>query len=298
MTSGDNVDSKVVDAFGEEWQRFDQRAMSDAEALTLFERYFEIFPWSRVPPDAVGFDAGCGSGRWARFVAPQVGLLHCIDASQLALRTAQKNLTSRRNCLFHLATIDHMPLADGSMDFGYSLGVLHHIPDTRSALRACVRKLKPGAPLLVYLYYRFDNRPLWFRAIWRASDALRRLVSRSPFRLRSVISDVLALTVYWPLARLARIAERQGAAVENFPLSAYRSHTFYVMRTDALDRFGTRLEQRFTRSEILNMMEEAGLGDVRFHQGWPYWVAVGIRRAESAAPKATRTPHAHAGTDR
>ena len=47
------------------------------------------------------------------------------------------------------------------------------------------------------------------------------------------------------------------------------------MRTDALDRFGTRLEQRFTRSEIGEMMTAAGLDDIRFSEREPYWVACG-----------------------
>jgi ubiquinone/menaquinone biosynthesis C-methylase UbiE len=63
------------------------------------------------------------------------------------------------NCEFHLASVDEIPLPDSSQDFGYSLGVLHHIPDTQLALNACVKKLKLGAPFLLYCYYRFDNRP-------------------------------------------------------------------------------------------------------------------------------------------
>jgi hypothetical protein len=47
------------------------------------------------------------------------------------------------------------------------------------------------------------------------------------------------------------------------------------MRTDALDRFGTRLEQRFTRAEIEVMMRRAGLTDIRFSETEPYWVACG-----------------------
>ena len=50
------------------------------------------------------------------------------------------------------------------------------------------------------------------------------------------------------------------------------------MQTDALDRFGTRLEKRFTKEEIKRMMEEAGLQDVRFNDGPPYWVAVGTKK--------------------
>jgi SAM-dependent methyltransferase len=276
-TESRNVDARVVEGFGEEWQRFDQRALTTEEALDLFDKYFEIFPWDALPQGAVGFDAGCGSGRWAQFVAPRVGVLHCVDASRRALDVAFRTLADKPNCHFHLAPVDDMPLRDEGMDFGYSLGVLHHIPDTVAALRACVRKLKPGAPLLVYLYYRFDNRPLWFRAIWAVSDGVRRVVSKMPFRLRSIVSDVLATAVYWPLATTARLADRAGVPVDHWPLSGYRHHSFYVMRTDALDRFGTRLEQRFTQTEIRQMLLEAGLSNIKFRHGWPYWVAVGTK---------------------
>jgi hypothetical protein len=66
--------------------------------------------------------------------------------------------------------------------------------------------------------------------------------------------------------------------VDSIPLSAYRDLSFYTMRTDALDRFGTRLEQRFTRVEIDRMMRDAGLENVRFSDGLPYWCAVGTKK--------------------
>jgi hypothetical protein len=47
------------------------------------------------------------------------------------------------------------------------------------------------------------------------------------------------------------------------------------MRTDALDRFGTRLEQRFSRAEIERMMTNAGLSGINFSEREPFWVAVG-----------------------
>ena len=91
------------------------------------------------------------------------------------------------------------------------------------------------------------------------------------------MTSVLATLVYYPLARGALVAENLGAEVANLPLSAYRSLSFYTMRTDALDRFGTRLEQRFTRAQIAAMMGAAGLRDVRFSETVPFWVAVGVR---------------------
>jgi hypothetical protein len=47
------------------------------------------------------------------------------------------------------------------------------------------------------------------------------------------------------------------------------------MRTDALDRFGTRLEHRFSRDQIRSMMLACGLVDIRFSDQTPFWVACG-----------------------
>ena len=269
-----NIDLHTVAGFGDEWERFDQSELDSKEAQRLFDLYFSVFPWDIISDKAVGFDMGCGSGRWARFVAPLVGRLLCVDPSS-ALEIAKRNLAEHDNCEFHLASVDDMSINDRSMDFGYSLGVLHHIPDTQAAMSACVKKLKAGAPFLVYLYYAFDNRSIWYRAIWRVSEVLRYGISRSPHKIRYVISQLFAGAVYLPLARLALLFDKAGFDVRNFPLSSYRNLSFYTMRTDALDRFGTRLEQRFTRVEIKDMMKNSGLENIKFSSEVPYWCAVG-----------------------
>jgi SAM-dependent methyltransferase len=273
-----NADSNVIRDFGLEWQQFNQAGLSEEESRRIFESYFAVFPWEKLPPGASGFDLGCGSGRWARLVAPKVGRLHCIDPSQ-ALEVARRNLADQPNCEFHLATVDQIPLPDNSLDFGYSLGVLHHVPDTSRGVAACVAKLKPGAPFLLYLYYAFDNRPFWFVALWRVSDGLRRIICRLPFGLKNAVCQVIALTIYFPLARAGLLLEKMGFNPVALPLSAYRNKSMYVMRTDALDRFGTRLEQRFTREQMRRMMTAAGLEQIAFIASEPFWCAVGIKRA-------------------
>jgi ubiquinone/menaquinone biosynthesis C-methylase UbiE len=272
-----NIDPETVEGFGREWAAFDQTRLTGAEYELQFNGYFGIFPFDELPSDAEGFDLGCGSGRWAAGIAPRVGLLHCIDPSAEALEIARKRLGHLGNVRFHLASSETMPLEDSSQDFGYSVGVLHHIPDTAGALRDCVRKLKPGAPFLLYVYYSFDNRPSWYSALWRLSDVGRRSIARLPFGVRHAVTSGIAVALYWPLARFARLAERFGTNVSHWPLSAYRQRSFYSMRTDALDRFGTRLEQRFSREQIREMMESAGLDQIRFSDKVPFWTACGRR---------------------
>ena len=272
-----NVDGATVRSFGHQWSRFDQTALSDDELRARFDEYFRSFPWEVLPSDAHGADIGCGSGRWAKFVATRVGKLECVDASDEALRVAKENLAAFSNVEFHRASVGDLPFEDDSLDFAYSLGVLHHVPETSAAVAAIARALKKGAPLLLYLYYAFDNRPLWYRSLWRMTDAVRRVITRLPRRAKSLLCDSIAMAVYWPLARIARLVSGMGIDVANFPLALYRDRSFYTMRTDARDRFGTPLEKRFRADEIREMMTDAGLTDIRFSDAAPFWCAVGVK---------------------
>jgi SAM-dependent methyltransferase len=276
-----NIDPKTVDGFGEEWAAFDQTDLPPDEHRRIFDDYFSVFPFDDLPPAAEGFDVDCGSGRWADLMPPRVGRLHCIDPSPKALAVARRKLGQRNNDAFHQAGADTIPLDDGSQDFGYSLGVLHHIPDTEAALRDCVAELQPGAPFLMYLHYSFDNKPLWFRSVWKASDQVRKLITQLPLGVRKACTTALAATVYWPLTWVALLGERMGADVRNLPLAPYRYYSFDAKRTDALDRFPSRLAQRFSRAEIGAMMQRCGVRDVNFRDFVPYWVACG-RKASGA----------------
>ncbi len=273
-----NVDPKTVASFGHEWSSHDQSQLSEAERAQIFADYFGIFPWSELASGAEGFDMGCGSGRWASVVAPRVGRLNCIDPAVEALNVARRNLFQCDNVSFHNATTETAPLAPASQDFGYSLGVLHHIPDTESALADCTRMLKPGAPFLLYLYYRFDNRPAWFRTVWWASEMCRAVLNKLPPVAKNAATDTVAALVYWPLARGSALAEKLGVDANHIPLSYYRDKSFLTMRTDSRDRFGTPLEKRFTRAEIEALMMRCGLTDIRFSERPPYWVAIGRAR--------------------
>lgn len=281
-TADNNVDPDVARGFGEEWSTFrqDEDHLSAQQRREIFDDYFRIFPWAMLPPGGgTGIDVGCGTGRWSMLVAPRVAHLHLLDASTQALAVARENLKSVANVSFHAASVAAIPVPDASLDFAYSLGVLHHVPDTQSAIEAIALKLKPGAPFLVYLYYALDNRPAWYRALWRLSNLGRLIISRLPHPLRFVVSQIIAALIYWPLARTATLLSRLGRAPRALPLSYYADKSFYVMRTDAYDRFCTRLEKRFTRSEIEAMLTRAGFADIGFSDSEPFWCAVGIKRA-------------------
>jgi ubiquinone/menaquinone biosynthesis C-methylase UbiE len=272
-----NIDAQVVADFGNEWGHYTQEKLSEEIARQAFAQYFAIFPFAALPAGSAGFDMGCGSGRWARFVAPRVGTLNCIDPSPKALAVARANLSTFSNVKFECASVDAVTLPSASQDFGYCLGVLHHVPDTFAGIRACAGLLKPGAPFLLYLYYNFENRPALFRLLWSASDLLRRAISKLPFAAKKWVTGTIAICLYYPLAHFSSVLERFGMNVGSFPLSDYRNKSLYVMKTDALDRFGTRLEKRFSRHEIAEMLATAGFNRISFSPAAPFWVSISYK---------------------
>ena len=68
-------------------------------------------------------------------MAPRVGQLHCIDPSS-ALAVARHALANQPNVQFHQASVAASGLPPNSQDFGTSLGVLHHVPDTAACRHA------------------------------------------------------------------------------------------------------------------------------------------------------------------
>ena len=270
-------DRKTIQSFGDEWTRFNQKNIDNSELMKIFNSYFEIFPWHKIKKNSNGFDAGCGSGRWAKFVAPRVKVLNCIEPSK-AIDVAKKNLSNFNNINFYNSTIQDLKIKSASQDFGYVLGVLHHISDTESALKSCVRVLKKGSPLLIYMYYNFENRPLWFKLLWQISNIFRKLICILPKKIKFLICDIIAVLIYYPLSKIYFILEKINFSLKNLPLSLYRDKSFYTMRTDSRDRFGTPIAKRFSKKQIYNLMKKSGLEKIKFKNGNPYWLSIGYKK--------------------
>jgi ubiquinone/menaquinone biosynthesis C-methylase UbiE len=268
-----NIDKKTVESFGEEWKKFD--TFSPAEIKNAGDQYFDIVTDKILNKNTVVLDLGCGTGRWSKYIGDRAGFIEAIDPSAAVFAAA--HLTREMtNIRITQASSDNIPFADDSFDFMMSLGVLHHIPDTGLALQSGVKKVKQGGYVLLYLYYAFDNRSILFKSVFYASALLRFIVSALPAMIKKIVCDLIAVFIYLPFVFIARLFKAIGGNFyTRIPLSYYIDKSFNIIRNDALDRFGTPLEQRFTKKEIEKMMIDAGLTDILFSENMPYWHVLG-----------------------
>ncbi len=273
-----NIDHSTVKAFGEEWQKFN--SFSEEEIRKIGDEYFDIVEENMLSKDMVALDLGCGSGRWSAYLSGKVGQVEAIDPSE-SVHSAAQFLKPCKNIRVTQASVDNIPFANNTFDFLLCLGVLHHIPDTQQALNKAVEKLKPGGWTLLYFYYNLENRGVLFKFIFKLSDVMRKLISAFPIVLKKIACDMIAILIYMPMifaARIARWSSPTSSFWKKIPLAYYTNKSFTVIRNDALDRFGTPLEQRFSQNEIRQMLEKSGLTEVKFSDQTPYWHCIARKK--------------------
>jgi SAM-dependent methyltransferase len=94
-------------------------------------------------------DLGCGTGLATAAIAPHVGRVIGVDASEEMLGAARTRLSALKNVDWRVGTLESLPIKDQSLDAAVLLLVLHHVPSPVAALTEAFRALKPGGRILI-----------------------------------------------------------------------------------------------------------------------------------------------------
>lgn len=275
-TDGKNIDKEVVETFGEEWLKFN--AFSEKDILVAGNEYFDILNENVINKDSYILDIGCGTGRWSKYLSSKVGFVEAIDPSN-AVFAANKLLENINNIRITKASVDNIPFEDNTFDFAMSIGVLHHIPDTQQAMKDAVKKVKIGGYFYCYLYYNLESRGLIFKNLFALSTKIRNKVSKMDSNNKKIVCDLIAIFFYMPFVIITRVLNlfSLNKLSKKIPLNDYSNKSFFIIRNDALDRFGTTLEQRFSKKQVVEMMENSGLKEIIVSNGSPFYHAIGKR---------------------
>jgi len=271
----ENLDQGVIDSFGHEWATFDYGETETSEALDAqFMAYCAPIDLNQFnPKTSVAGDFGAGSGRWASRLTPYFSQVYALEPSDGASTVLKKKFSGEAKIMVLQETVGANSIPLASLDLAMSLGVLHHIPDTGLAIKDVSRRIKPGGVFLCYLYYSLENKPTFYKLIFKAVDGVRRVISVLPQRIKQLVTSAIAALIYWPLARFSKVLNKLGVNTSNIPLHHYADMPFVMLANDALDRFGTSLEQRFSKAEITEMLRAADfdIATMKFSDKEPFW---------------------------
>ena len=281
----ENLDQNVIDGFGHEWAAFDYTETETAEALDAqFATYCAPIDLAQFSPEtSVAGDFGAGSGRWSSRLAPYFSRIYALEPSDGASKVLKTKFAGDTKIVVLQETVGANSIPVSSLDLAMSLGVLHHIPDTALAIKDVSRSIKPGGVFLYYLYYNLENKPAYYKLIFKGVNVVRRVISSLPQPVKRVSSTIIAGLVYWPLARLSKVLSQLGIDTSNLPLHHYARLPFVMLANDALDRFGTSLEQRFSKADIIEMLHSADfdLTTLKFSDTEPFWTFAVRKKAHT-----------------
>ena len=254
------AEGRTVASYSYQWRKFKQ----------MFPAWEQIFLDSITPitPDffagKLGLDAGCGFGRSLKYSASYGAEMIGLDLSE-AIEAAREKTRHLPNVHLVQGDIFHPPVAAASLDFAYSIGVLHHLPDPKRGFLTLTRLLEPGAPIFIWVYLRKRGRQI------AAFTAMRALSTRMPLRLLNLVCLALAagqwLAFVLPYRTLRRLPATRGLA-ERIPFTLYARYPFRVLHTDWFDGLSAPLVNYYRREDIAEWYRAAGHERVRIDEDW------------------------------
>lgn len=271
--------SRTKSAYNLQWNRF-RIVRADEDRATFRNRT------GLDEPQLAGrlvLDAGCGMGRYMRVAAELGGRVVGMDLSG-AVAAARQSTADLPGVLGVIrGDLLRPPLDERSFDHIYSLGVLDHTPDPRSAFLELARLLAPGGRIAIWIYQR--ERP----ALERIMNAHRAVSTRLPLGVLMTLSRMMA-----PIGGLKRVMmasktrliERAGVALNVLTIGVSMHPDPEVRVCDTLDWYAPKYLSRHTFDEVSEWFAAAGLADVvdlsadqtHFHAGQGNGVNVAGRR--------------------
>ena len=252
-------------SFGYEWNAFDEVRGEDESFSTV---YFRDVDFESLR-GKVGLDAGCGKGRYTRFLARYLAAEVALDGSSAA-EAAARNLADFPGVAVVRSDLRSAPFAPGSFDFISSLGVLHHLDDPFAGFEQLLTYLAPKGQVLLYLYSRPETRSL--RSIGQSCSAgLRKLTTHISHPTLKRLSTPIAAGLYWGLVVPGAWGEKHGVgSLAGLPMDSYRGKPFRSMTLDTFDRLSAPVEHRYVWSELQPWFDKTGLvvDAARDETGW------------------------------
>jgi SAM-dependent methyltransferase len=255
------------DRFGYEWQTY-------CEIRPEYQKLFRGWTVHLDPADwwrKSFLDVGCGTGRnswWPMTYGAAGGC--AVDVDDRSLASARRNLAPFPTVEVTRASAYDLPFA-GRFDIAFSIGVVHHLEDPAAALAAMVRAVKPGGKVLIWVYGREGNELL----VWFLDPLRRALFSRLPIGLVHHLS-LYPAALLWLLLRLGLRVNQYWRLIARFEFAHLRSIVF--------DQMLPRIAHYWSREEVMRLMTEAGLEQVRLAAvNGMSWSAIGRRPAPAGS---------------
>jgi SAM-dependent methyltransferase len=232
--------------FGFEWNVHNKTQLDDSTSHESEEAFRTKTGFT--PEDLKGklvLDVGCGMGRFSDVASRWGATVVGIDLTS-AVDAAYGNLKNRDNVYLAQADVFRLPFREKTFDYIFSIGVLHHTPDTKAAFDRLPVLLKPGGRIAIWVYSTL------MRAWCRPSDLYRHVTTRMPKRM---LYQLCYFAIPW--YHVSRVPALGRVARGVLPTSGHPNPEWRVL--DTFDWYSPKYQWKHSDSELQKWFEGHGL---------------------------------------
>lgn len=207
-------------------------------------------------------DAGCGMGRFAKFVQ-EFGASEIIgfDINE-AVITAQRHCESFPNIHFFQGNIFYLPLRS-RFDIIYCIGVIHHLTKPGKGFKNLIDLLKPEGKIFIWVY--------GYSGIVPFLNGMRIFSRKLPLPLIRILSFVPALILYGVICvyKIFLHVVFLKYLAKYIPFHQYADRSFKGIRWVAQDHLTVPIINYFCKDDIEGWLKDSCLVDIKISCRYP-----------------------------
>lgn len=260
-------DSRTIKDFAEQWLRYPDNE-GYYGSLELFSDILSPFLKPEELRGCNVAEIGSGVGRIVNMIL-KAGANHVIAVEPSeAIEILRRNILEPERVTCLRVTGDKLP-SSPNVDYVFSIGVLHHIPDPKPAVEAAFRALRPGGRFLIWLYGKEGN------GLYLALLRMLRIFTK---RLPHYVLASLVEIIYWPLVLYLLICRVLPLPLRGYMRSVLEKMSPEKRRLIIYDQLNPTYAKYYTRQEAERLLVDRKFEDVRVHHRHGYsWTAIGTK---------------------
>lgn len=245
---------QTITSFGRQWTTFNvQRPEED---IAYFRSKTGIEP--ATLKGQLVLDAGCGGGRYSRIAGEAKATVIGIDMSE-AVEMAAEKTTDLANVHIVQADVFNLPIRSWQFDFIFSIGVLHHTPDTKAALSKLIPLLNETGSIAIWLYPRW---PAVFEIYNRLLRAVTTRMNLDTLHRFAVALEPLGLLKWRLLTSDHRWQRLLGQLLRAATIGVSYHPDREIRICDTFDWFAPVYQWHHTDAEVESWLREFALDDI------------------------------------
>lgn len=266
--NSNNLQNKTIRDFGTQWTKF----KTNDGYYGSFDMFKDIIYPLKVE-EIFGkkvAEIGSGTGRIVKMLlAAEVNHVVAIEPSD-AFYTLFENLNDRldRVALYKI-TGEHLSEVCSGLDYVFSIGVLHHIPDPDPVIKSAYDSLRPSGTFVIWLYGKEGNG--FYLLI---TETIRKITTQLPHSALKALSFLMnfPLNIYILICKYLKL-----------PLYRYMTEVLGKMTSEKrrlviYDQLNPAYAKYYSRAEAMALLEKSGFIDLKIHHRHGYsWTVIGTK---------------------